>query len=100
MNIAAVALRSPDPFEVVEPADPHFDYWREVLTRELLVCDDITYARELRRMLHELSSGAVVLPCRCRMCGRFFDQPLGAGHRWQRFCKPRCRKQFPRKVLK
>jgi hypothetical protein len=100
MSIALAHVERYEPFVLTDPIDDFVIYWRAVLTRELLGTEDFTYARELRRMLHELSCGAVVLPRRCRMCGRFFDQPLGAGHKWQRFCKAVCRKQFPRKVLK
>jgi hypothetical protein len=87
------------PLHVVRrEVDPYLDYWRAVLTGELLDCDNLPYARRLRRMLDSLSAGVLVLPLRCRTCGEYFNQPLGPVA-WLRYCSSACRKNFPRRAF-
>src|SRR3954447_11621698 len=95
--LAAVRARSPLLHVVKHDSDAFDGFWRSELTGELLDCDSLPYARTLRRMLDLLVSGAVVLPLRCRTCGRYFDQP--AVGRWRSYCTDACRKDFPRRKL-
>jgi hypothetical protein len=100
-NLALLRVaREPVPLRVAPVrVDPHVQYWRAALTNELTLCDELEYARTLRRMLSELADGWLVLPRRCRSCAYYFDQPMPPIGVWRVYCSKRCRNNFKRKVL-